>query len=151
MGILKFELHGNPKPKQSARHSVGPDGHIRSWQSSEVVNEMNNIRYSITQQLPEGFIPINTGIRINLWFKFEVPKTYERKFAKLEQESLFLAPFFKTTKPDIDNLQKMVLDAMQGVVFTNDALIYSLSATKVLDRKPGITIEVITDERIVCQ
>jgi len=151
MPILHLELHGNPKPKQSARHAVTADGHIRSWQAPEVINEMNNIRYSITQQLPEGFIPINTGIKISLWFKFEVPKTYERKFAKLEQESLFLTPFYKTTKPDIDNLQKMVLDAMQGVVFTNDALIYSLSATKILDRKPGITIEVITDDSAVCQ
>lgn len=151
MAILHLELHGNPKPKQSARHAVTADGHIRSWQAPEVINEMNNIRYSIAQQLPEGFIPINKGFKINLLFRFEIPKTYERKFARHEQDTLFVRLFYKTTKPDIDNLQKMVLDAMQGVVFTNDALIYSLSATKILDRKPGITIEVITDDSAVCQ
>ena len=35
--------------------------------------------------------------------------------------------------PDTDNLAKFVLDAMQGVVYRNDRVVFSLLAIKVYD------------------
>ena len=40
---------------------------------------------------------------------------------------------------DVDNLSKLVLDALNGIVYTDDRLIYALRAEKVYCSKPGIT------------
>lgn len=144
---MTFILHGNPKPKQSARHGV-VNGQIRSWQPRQVTQETENIRYSLIQQLPEGFIPFDNGIEIEIQFFFEVPKGISNKFRKVSNTG---AAMFKTTKPDLDNLQKLVLDAMQGVIFKNDALIYSLSSTKSFSETPGIRIVVNRNESNICQ
>jgi Holliday junction resolvase RusA-like endonuclease len=40
-------------------------------------------------------------------------------------------------KPDIDNLQKFVLDSISnGVLLTDDKIVYSIKATKLYDERP---------------
>jgi Holliday junction resolvase RusA-like endonuclease len=50
------------------------------------------------------------------------------------------------SRPDLDNMVKFVLDAMQGVVYNNDSHIVSLFASKSFDNRGGcngrISIEV---------
>jgi Holliday junction resolvase RusA-like endonuclease len=45
-------------------------------------------------------------------------------------------------KCDLDNLVKAVLDAAQGIVFTNDSWIDSISARRKLANKPKLIFEV---------
>ena len=49
----------------------------------------------------------------------------------------------KTTKPDIDNLKKAVLDGMNGVVFADDALVSRISAEKAYSYAFGDSIKII--------
>lgn len=49
--------------------------------------------------------------------------------------------FWKSTKPDTDNLIK-IKDALNGVVWTDDALVCLVLARKVLSDRPGTTITV---------
>ena len=42
-----------------------------------------------------------------------------------------------TSKPDVDNLVKGVLDAVTGIIFTDDAQVYSLTAVKWWTSSPG--------------
>lgn len=48
--------------------------------------------------------------------------------------------FWKTTKPDLDNLIKAVTDALQGIVYKSDAQIVSLFASKSLEMAPGLKV-----------
>jgi len=45
-------------------------------------------------------------------------------------------------KPDADNLQKPVLDALQGTVIETDAAIFDLHVVKIRYRTPGIFLEI---------
>jgi Holliday junction resolvase RusA-like endonuclease len=51
----------------------------------------------------------------------------------------------KTTKPDVDNLVKMLNDALEGVCWDNDATIWNVSCQKVwdIDERVGTTVKVI--------
>jgi Holliday junction resolvase RusA-like endonuclease len=50
-------------------------------------------------------------------------------------------PLPHTKKPDIDNLTKLVLDALNGVLWVDDAQIWELKAVKVqVNRKPCIEL-----------
>lgn len=51
-----------------------------------------------------------------------------------------------TGRPDCDNLAKSVLDALEGIVFRNDALIHSISVEKwkaAVDEQPHAKIEIL--------
>jgi Holliday junction resolvase RusA-like endonuclease len=46
---------------------------------------------------------------------------------------------YDTKKPDVDNLSKFVLDALNGVVYKDDDQVVKLTATKVLHTEPSNT------------
>lgn len=45
-----------------------------------------------------------------------------------------------TSRPDIDNVAKAVLDACNGVVFRDDSQIVMLTATKAFSDEPGVRV-----------
>ena len=45
-----------------------------------------------------------------------------------------------TSKPDIDNVAKAILDACNGVVFRDDAQVVMLIATKAFSDEPGVRV-----------
>ena len=45
-----------------------------------------------------------------------------------------------TSKPDIDNVAKAILDACNGVVFRDDAQVVMLVATKAFSAEPGVRV-----------
>jgi Holliday junction resolvase RusA-like endonuclease len=47
-----------------------------------------------------------------------------------------------TVRPDVERLASGVLDALQGIVFRDDALIVRLQLVKVYDGAPGVQITV---------
>ena len=47
---------------------------------------------------------------------------------------------YKVSKPDLDNLAKACADAMNGVVYLDDAAIVLLSVTKVYGETPGMSV-----------
>jgi Holliday junction resolvase RusA-like endonuclease len=48
-----------------------------------------------------------------------------------------------TCKPDADNCLKAVCDAMQGIVFRDDAAVVDARILKVQGARPGLRIEVV--------
>jgi Holliday junction resolvase RusA-like endonuclease len=55
---------------------------------------------------------------------------------------------YKTTKPDLDNLEKMLYDTMQNRVYINDSQICSRFSEKIYGNVPGVNISLkhIVDE-----
>jgi Holliday junction resolvase RusA-like endonuclease len=98
----------------------------------------------IIQNAPKD--QIRGAIEINMAFYFLRPKSHfgTGKNTERIKES---APAYKTTTPDLDNLIKFVLDAMNGIVFYDDSQITSLTAGKYYDRNCAKTcIEIISKE-----
>ena len=137
--ILKFVILGEPIPKQSARFTKSGF----AFQPKKIVTAKDNIRTQIINQLPSGFKMISEPLAIlNLKFVFSPPQSL-KKWQKeiLNGDSLLI----KTTKPDLDNLEKMLYDAMESVVYDNDSKIYQKSNVgKYYGLKPRIEIELET-------
>jgi Holliday junction resolvase RusA-like endonuclease len=74
--------------------------------------------------------PMTGALQVELCFYFERPLTHfigrERDIWKLRPD----APVHHTQVPDIDNLVKLVLDALTPRVFANDCVIVSIVAKK---------------------
>lgn len=139
---LTLKVLGIPQPKQSARFrsvKMGNKTFVKSYQKKEVVENENNFALDVKTQLPEGFIPFSSAIGIKVLFVFPPLK----KFTKTKLRELAAgAIIYKTTKPDLtDNLMKGTMDALNGIVFTDDAIIAKVQSLKIYGEIPRIELE----------
>ena len=132
MDIIKVEILGIPKPKQSARFRIAQNKagkqFIRSYQKKEVVDNEANIAYIVMQQLPKDFIPFDKAVAVKVEYVFPPPSGWsKKKILQLKNGEII----YKDTKPDLtDNLNKGLIDALSGIVYVNDSRIAEIYAVK---------------------
>jgi Holliday junction resolvase RusA-like endonuclease len=92
-------------------------------------------------------IPLLTPLHINIKFYMQRPKKHFRtgKFKNLLKEKWVKLPH--TKKPDIDNMIKFVLDALQGQngYFIDDSQVIRIFAEKLYCNKPRTEIMIIEE------
>lgn len=76
------------------------------------------------------------GVKIRALF--EIPASYTKKKKALAASG----QMFPAKKPDIDNIQKAVLDGCNKVVWKDDAQIVKIEMTKEFSDKPRVEVEV---------
>ena len=108
--------------------------------------EAGRWRLDLCRQLPPGWVPIKGPIRITVRFFMKRPKSHYRTGIK-SNEIKGNAPSIHSYKPDIDNLQKMVFDYCNGLMWVDDALICDVHCRKDYSENPRteITVEEIVD------
>ena len=83
-----------------------------------------------------GIDPTSEPCKVLIRAQFEIPKSWT-KAKKLQAEQREIYP----GKPDIDNVAKIVLDALNGVVFEDDAQVHALRVFKAYG-DPCLSVEV---------
>jgi len=69
--------------------------------------------------------PIQCPCKVLIKAQFEIPKSWTKK-KKAQAAALEINP----GKPDIDNVAKIALDALNGVAFEDDKQVYDLKVIK---------------------
>ena len=116
-----------------------------------------NPRDKYKKQLREMFIedleqysefPVEGELSIYFEFGLNPPKTV--KNSKLKMFLAKMDILHPTTRPDIDNYVKPILDALNGVLYIDDGQIYELKCKKVFTQdKPFLKIDVQYREFII--
>lgn len=84
------------------------------------------------------FKPIETRVKVTIIAYFDIPKsTSKKKEAEMLSESI--SP---TKKPDIDNIIKIILDAMNKFAFKDDTQVTKLEIEKKYAKSPKIYIKI---------
>ena len=77
-------------------------------------------------------------IAVNIEFGMRIPESTTKKRKKLMLDGEIM----HTVKPDLDNLIKAVLDALNGLAWYDDAQIVELNVTKTYVEEPHILINI---------
>jgi Holliday junction resolvase RusA-like endonuclease len=83
--------------------------------------------------------PTDETLGVNLEFHMPIPKSFSKKKRALAIDGTLR----HIVKPDIDNMAKGVLDAMNGIVYKDDCQITSISAFKCYSEFPRISVEIL--------
>lgn len=108
----------NEKPVAKARPRTGRFG-IYTPQKTKQFEQIVALKFK--SKYPNHKL-IDYPISLEIVFYYPPPKHWSQE----KKYSLCC----KATKPDIDNLIKSVLDGMNNVVYTDDKLIYKITASK---------------------
>lgn len=89
---------------------------------------------AINPQLGDKFKPLSGPLRITLMFGMGKPKSNKSDYC--------------VSKPDLDNLSKTFLDAMNGILYHDDSQVVEIVASKFWALQPGTEcwIEQISQE-----
>jgi crossover junction endodeoxyribonuclease RusA len=118
-----FWVGGHPRAKGNAKVFSGRlvlgSAKEKAWQKQ--------VRLVATREAPD--VPLDVPVHLSCRFVFECPK--KPKFTR--------AP---AVKPDVDKLARCVLDALTGVIYTDDSRVVALHATKEFGEDEGVDVTV---------
>jgi Holliday junction resolvase RusA-like endonuclease len=134
--LLDIFLEVTPSPKERPRMAKG--GQVYNTQRTAKAEK--DIRFLIQSEVSKKQIHItDKPVIVKIRFNYEYPK-------KLSQEKRLLADLemlYKSTRPDLDNLAKLVLDAMNGLIYFDDGQVCKLVCEKRYSKQEGIELKVM--------
>jgi len=126
---IKFTVPGRPVPMARPRvtmHGTYTPKECRDYKGlvkSFAVHAMNENEYCVFENEP---------LECRVRFIFPLPKSRKNPWA--------------TSRPDLDNLYKAVTDAMNGIVYKDDAQIVRASIEKAYEVNGGGRVEIWVSE-----
>jgi Holliday junction resolvase RusA-like endonuclease len=129
---ITLTIPGEPQGKQRPRWSKWG---MRTPQKT--VNYETYIKELFANKYPE-FMPLESELTMELGIWLSIPKSTSKKKQKMMEDKI-IRP---AKKPDIDNIIKSVLDALEGLAFKNDNQVVTLLAWKFYSHKPQLVIRI---------
>ena len=139
----KCKIKGIPRPMARPLFSGKGKPHCYS-QNQELIDSFVAATKCAIRTSTERFsFDLNDNSKpteININFYFSRPNSHFHFDNSSKQFTVPQnAPHFRTGTPDLDNLIKLVLDALEGIFYKNDSSIVCINAKKLWMEKPGST------------
>ena len=137
--MINFLVKTRPKPQQRHRSN----GRFQYDPSSK---DKKDFLLQAQQFAPAK--PITKDIELSITFCYRRPKNHYRS----KNKELILkddAPFYKSSKADLDNLVKFVCDALNGIFYKDDSQIVSIYASKVWGAEDYVFVKVSPTNKIL--
>lgn len=132
--MITLELHGNPISQNRPRFAR-KGSYVSCYDDQAKLKE--GYRWQIKSQFREE--ALTTPISLEILFFMPIPKS-STAIKKRQMANGIIA---HQKKPDLDNLQKFVLDCMNTMVFKDDSQICEIRYKKIYSNKPGTVVRVI--------
>ena len=132
------EARGQGRPRAT---TIG--GHVSMYERSEdrsykgliqfhAMSEMKRQGLTVSAEPPEN------GYRVSI----VVVKAVPRSFTKKRKAAALSGVISPRTRPDLDNIAKIYLDALNGVVWRDDAAVTELSVEKIYGETDKVSVAV---------
>jgi Holliday junction resolvase RusA-like endonuclease len=135
--MISLDLFGDPVPKKRAR-TFNNHGRIVTWDSQDKLKE--GYKWQIRSQYREE--PIGAPVILDVVFMMPIPKST----SKVKQRAMLNGTYHHMCRPDLDNLEKFLMDVLNNVVLKDDAQVVEIHAKKVYSSKPGTYVRIIPIE-----
>ncbi len=86
--------------------------------------------------------PISGAVKMELVFQFKTPKSWSKK-----RQAEAIRRGYHTQKPDGDNLEKGIKDALNGIAYIDDAQVAEVNKVKVWGDRDMILIDISSLEK----
>lgn len=136
---IDIVVRGIPVPKGSMRGFVNPKTE-RVVVTADNPQNLKAWTLRIAEEAERAMAghPIFRGaVRVQARFVFPRPSGHFGKKGQLPS-----APAHKTTKPDVDKLERAFFDALKGTVWVDDALVIDSHVAKSWGDEPGLRARV---------
>ena len=129
MSKLQFVVPGSPVGKGRPRFRSF-NGHVSTYTPKETQEAESRVKSAFLESGGKPFGDSPVGIEVVAYFP--IPKSATRK----AREAILAGAVKHTHTPDIDNILKLVCDAINGIAFNDDKQIVVCKAEKRYSDEP---------------
>jgi Holliday junction resolvase RusA-like endonuclease len=126
---VTYSVKGDPVGKQRPRFSRG-----RTYTPKKTVDYETIIASKASQAMGSSE-PLQTPVAIFIWIRHAIPASYSKK-----RKEACLNGLDWPKKPDLDNVAKVFLDAMNGIVYKDDVQVVKLRVSKRYDIEAHVDV-----------
>lgn len=140
MNNFGFVIEGSPVAKGRPRFS-NRGGFAKAYTPAKTRNAEAEVivRCINAMKIAGNDRPTENPLKISIFFDMPIPKSFSKK----KVEACLRCEIFPTTRPDLDNMAKTYLDAMNGIVYKDDSQIIELNVKKKYSTVPATTVYVV--------
>jgi Holliday junction resolvase RusA-like endonuclease len=146
---IEFFIPGQPVAKARARTApiYRKDGSVVTSANGRVVmssytpektEAYENRVAAAAYEAMAGIAPWASPVAIDLTIGVAVPASWSEK----KRRACYAQLIGATKKPDMDNIEKAVIDGMNAIVFDDDCRVVQKSTLKQYAAKPGVAVKV---------
>lgn len=143
LGGMTITLVVNGEPVAQGRPRFSTHGKfVKAYDPQKSAGYKNLIQaytQDVYKKVPD-FKPFDSAIMVSIKVFRSIPKSLSKKARQAAAEGS-LKP---TTRPDVDNYIKGILDALNGVLWKDDARISYLSCEKLYSEQPRIEVKILS-------
>lgn len=138
--VLDVWLPGTPVAKGRPRFSRRSG---RTYTPAKTESAEKALRLSLmTSAEALRVLPLYGALGVRADFVLAVPASWSKR----EQAAALNGTRLPTSRPDVDNFAKLVLDAANGVLWPDDSAVVELAVSKRYGREPGVRLVVSMKE-----
>jgi Holliday junction resolvase RusA-like endonuclease len=134
MKPIMFEIPGIPAAKGRPRFARRGDS-VSTYKPAKTTSYENLVKLCYTAKAI-GLKPHEGGVKMSIACLFPIPKSTSKK----QRLEIGCHPAY-LKKPDVDNLIKIILDALNGIAYRDDKQVYSVTCKKYYSETPRTTVE----------
>ena len=134
--MIKLSILGEPKAQKRHRH-VRMGNFVRQYDpsASDKGDFLSIVQYNAPKE------PFCGALAVSIRFYFTRPKSHF-KTGKNSHVMKDTAPLWHTSKPDVDNMAKFLMDSLNKIYWKDDSYIADCWITKQYDDKPRTEIDI---------
>ena len=133
--MIVFEIPGQPMGKQRPKFArVG--NYTRTYTPKETINYEILVKMCYQNQCKAYFGSKPINMRIMAYYR--IPINYSKK----KKEMCLNGEIRPTTKPDADNIAKIICDSFNGIAYDDDKQIVGLVVEKRYSTEPCVVVEI---------
>ena len=137
--MVMYTVYGEPVGKGRPRF-VRRGNFTQTYTPAKTKTYEDEIRYMARCAMGASE-PLGTPVTVAIYIRVDIPKS----FSKQKRKDALANIIKPTKKPDIDNIAKCFLDAMNGHVYLDDKQVVSLHITKVYSEIGAVEVMVRED------
>lgn len=137
--MIHFTIPGKPQGKARARTVYNPKTkRSASYTPDNTVLYENLIKTMYLQSCPDERYMDGQALQVTITANYEPPKSTSKKNRNL----MIFGEMKPCKKPDIDNIAKVVLDALNGLAYKDDTQVCSLTVLKKYAEHEGVNVHI---------
>ncbi len=128
---FEFVVYGPPQGK--ARHRTTKTGHV--YTPAKTLKYEADVKAAFLERYA-GEKPLDGPVYIRICAEFEIPKS----FSKARQAACIRGDELPCKRPDIDNIEKIIMDPLKGLAWKDDTQVVRTDASKTYARDAKVRV-----------
>lgn len=137
--MIKFTISGEPKGKGRPKFS-SKGKFVKTYTPETTVNYENWVKICFQEAKQK---PLEGELKAVIKCYFEIPNSYSKK----KKEDALKGNIRPAKKPDLDNIMKIILDALNGLAYKDDKDIVECRIEKWYGEDAKVEVEIWEDEK----